>query len=125
MSGQVTFPQVVQVPFTSVAPPLDVYINQIRMGATLMDFTIILGATEDSGSGQVTNRDRVAVRVAPATAKILLLHLEMLVSAYEESVGPVSVSQRLDAELAATKQNIVRAFIEQMQTAQIPEQREP
>lgn len=124
MSDQVTFPQMVQASFTPVVPPLDVYINQIRMGATLMDLTIILGATEDSGTGQVTNRDRVIVRVSPATAKILLSHLQMIVSAYEEAVGPITVSQRLEVELMTIKQNIVGAFTEQMQIAEVPEQRE-
>lgn len=87
----------------------DVFSNQLRMGVTLTDFTIIFGANEETPMGNVT-RDRVAVHLAPGTLKQLLSHLEMAVSAYEEALGPIPAPKRLSEYMAALRANVVRSL---------------
>jgi hypothetical protein len=119
MSGpQFVVPNVFQMP-RDISPPLDVYANQIRLGATLQDFTIILGTTEDLGIGQIGTKDRVVVRLAPATAKLLQLHLAAAVEAYEEAIGPIAMSESLGTQLATVKEKIVAAYKQQMQTGPV------
>jgi len=116
MSGtQVTFPDVAQ----GAKDPdgMDVYSNQIRLGATLYDITVIFGATEDAASGQVIARDKVTVRLAPGAAKLLALHLAMVLEAYEECVAKVPMPARLSAELSKVKDVITGKYREQMQVA--------
>jgi hypothetical protein len=93
---------------------LDIYANQARIGATLSDFTIVFGLTEDAGNGQISNRDRVAIRLAPGTAKLLHLHLEAVIGAYEQAVGTISVPDRLVSELRTMKDGMAAGYTEQM-----------
>ena len=115
MSEHTPIPAQIQMDPKYVVAPLEVYANQVRMGATLQDFTVILGVIEEIGMNQVINRDRLVVRLSPATAKIMQANLTTIISAYEESVGPIAISGRLQPELDNIKARLVTAFREQMQ----------
>ncbi|MDA8051133.1 MAG: DUF3467 domain-containing protein [Rhodospirillales bacterium] len=69
--------------------------NQLRLGVTLTDFTIVFGVGEDTPAGP-NIRDRVAIHLAPAMLKQLLAHLEMAISAYEEAIGTIPIPARLN-----------------------------
>jgi hypothetical protein len=109
-----TVPSFAQRPAGPSEPPLDVYANQLRAGATLHDFTLIFGVTEDIGANQVINRDKVTVRLSPGMAKTLALQLIAIVEAYEKGVGPIPTSDRNPAEIAALKASMIRNYQEQM-----------
>lgn len=70
----------------------DVYANQLRMGVTLSDFTLIFSVTEDYGQGVAEVVDKAAVRLAPMTFKALLLNMKGALDAYEKSVGNIIIS---------------------------------
>ena len=73
----------------------DFFSNQLRLGVTLTDFTIVFGVSEETPAGP-NIRDRVAIHLAPAMLKQLLAHLEMAISAYEGAVGTIPVPARLN-----------------------------
>lgn len=91
----------------------DVFSNQVRIGVTLSDFTVIFGATEETPLGPAV-RDRVAVHLAPGALKQLLAQLEMAVSAYEEALGHIPVPLRLDQYMTALRVNMVRNLRERI-----------
>lgn len=116
MSGNFLSPPIIQASSNiDQTRPVDIYANQIRIGTTLADFTLVFGSTEDAGLGQVINRDRAIVRLAPGTAKSLLLHLTMILQSYEEAIGPLPMPAQMVAELADIKQKITAGYAEQMQ----------
>lgn len=106
---------------TVVEAVADVYANQIRLGATLADFTIIFGLTYDIGGGDVVNRDRVVVRLSPQTLKTLSLQIDAALGAYEAAVGQVPVPERVLTQLAATKEAMVAAYEDQMTSKADPQ----
>ena len=112
MSNQVNFPQIFPMPVT--AQLFDSYVNQIRLGATISDFTIICGISEDNGQGQTVVKDKVVVRLAPGTAKLLLLNLQMAISAHEEVIGPINMPHKLAENLEMNKEKIILLYKEQM-----------
>lgn len=71
----------------------DVYANQLRMGVTLSDFTIIFGVAEDDGQGIAQMVDKATIRLAPMTFKALLLNMQGALDAYEKSVGNIIISR--------------------------------
>jgi hypothetical protein len=108
------FPQI--APPNPLRPVFDVYVNQVRLGATLSDFTIICGATEDAGFGNIVNQDKVTIRLAPGTAKMLYLNLITAISAYEESVAPIPVPHNLAKTLEDIKERISSNYRQQMES---------
>ena len=55
---------------------LDTYANQLRIGATLTDITIVFGIVEDLAPSHFVNKDKVAVHLAPGTLKLLVANLQ-------------------------------------------------
>src|SRR5487761_1081463 len=72
-------------------PIMDVFSNQLRMGVTLSDFTLIFGVTESGPTGVGINREKVAIHLAPVMLKQLLFNIELAVNAYEEAVAPIPI----------------------------------
>ena len=66
----------------------DIYANQVRLGVTLTDFTIIFGIADDLGS-QTINKDLAAIRLSPGTMKLLLVQMSAVLSAYETACGQI------------------------------------
>jgi len=93
---------------------VDIYANQLRLGSTLHDFTIIFGATDDQGRGQIGSRDLATVRLAPALAKILQMHLRAAVEAYEKKVGPIGISARAEGDMERVRETLEKAYSDQM-----------
>ena len=76
-----------------------VFSNNLRLGVTLTDFTIVFCATEDTPAGPLI-QDKVSVHLAPGMLKQLLANIQMAVSAYEEAIGIIPMPARLDEYLA-------------------------
>lgn len=70
---------------------VDVYSNQVRLGVTISDITIVFGLMEDAGPNQIVNKDKVAVHLAPTSAKSLMMHLKAAVEAYEKGAGEIPI----------------------------------
>lgn len=98
------------------ADAVDIYANQLRLGSTLHDFTIIFGATDDRGVGQITSRDLATVRLAPALAKILEMHLRTAIDAYESVVGEIPISPRAKDDLEKVHETLVKAYSSHMKS---------
>lgn len=73
----------------------DVYSNQIRMSVNPTDINIIFSALIDRGPGVFAIEDRASIRIAPMVAKILLLHLQMVMECYEQVLGEVKVPPQI------------------------------
>ena len=69
----------------------DLYATQIRIGVTLADMSLVFSVIEDFGPANFGLRDRATVRLAPLAAKLLQLHLNAALTAYEETCGEVAV----------------------------------
>jgi hypothetical protein len=93
---------------------VDTYSNQLRIGATLNDFTITFGITDDQGPGQIHTKDRVAVHLAPGTAKLLVANLRALVEAYEAAISPIVSPDGLDERLKELTEEFASALKEQL-----------
>ena len=94
-------------------PIMDVFSNQLRMGVTLSDFTLIFGVTESGPTGIGINREKVAIHLAPVMLKQLLLNIEVAVTAYEEAVAPISIQANAREKLTEIK----KALVSQLQAA--------
>lgn len=112
MSGVSQFPVVPPGAFLNPGLP-EVFANQLRIGATFSDFTLVFGTTDSAGiPGQAatTVRDRIAVHVAPGMLKQLLLHIQMVVDAYETAIGsipiPAGSAEALEAHRKALIANL-------------------
>ncbi|MBV0888152.1 hypothetical protein KTQ54_06320 [Komagataeibacter oboediens] len=73
----------------------DVYANQIRMGVTLSDFSLVFGAIADRGKQGSHNVDKCIVRLAPITFKQLYIQMSATLEAYEQSVGKIPTSKKI------------------------------
>jgi hypothetical protein len=67
---------------------VSLYANQIRLGTSINDFTLLFGVTEDHGGQQVLV-DKAAISMSPISFKALVAHVNMVLSAYEETIGPI------------------------------------
>ena len=92
----------------------DVYASQLRMSITVSDITIIFGVMSDRGQNIYVPEDRVAVRLAPVTAKVLLQNLTMAVSAYESVLGTIPIPSDTIRQSKANSENLTRVLEEQM-----------
>ena len=88
---------------------LDVYANQFRVGMTPSDFTLIFGATEDYGPS-VGIKDRVAIRVAPSTLKLMVLTLQNTLTVYEELIGAIPITQESQELIAANRAQLAQSM---------------
>lgn len=82
---------------------LDTYANQLRINVSLSDVTLVFGVNQDLGHQNFAVRDKVAVHLAPTTAKILLAELQAVVEAYEKVVAPIPVPADLEAHVQAIR----------------------
>jgi hypothetical protein len=94
----------------------DFYCNQARVTITLSDINIIFGATNDRGPGILTLEDRVSIRLAPMTAKILSAHLHALMRAYESVVGEIPMPAAVASQIDVQMQNLSQGLAAQMGT---------
>lgn len=86
--------EIVQTPVQN-AEVYDSYANQIRMGVTLSDFTLIFGVIVDRGKAGSVNCDKCIVRLAPTTFKQLHLQMSAALAAYEQSIGEIPTPKNL------------------------------
>jgi hypothetical protein len=89
---------------------LDTYANQLRMNATLNDFTLVFGVNEDLGPNRFVIRDKAAVHLPPTVAKVLLAQLQAVIEAYEQAVAPIPAPSDLAAQTAQIKTVLESAF---------------
>lgn len=118
MSGALPRPVLMPGQFLGpgIAPGIstpDIFANQLRLGVTLTDFTLVFGVSEESPAGAVT-RDRAIIRLAPGMVKQLVAHLEMIVSAYEEAIAPIPVQARLNDHLVMIRQTLLSTLRERL-----------
>jgi uncharacterized protein DUF3467 len=92
----------------------DTYANQLRMAVTPSDISIIFSVLTDRGPGTFTVDDRVSVRLAPITAKILMQHMQMIIASYEKVMGEISVPPRVAAQAEALAKNLTETLAQQM-----------
>ncbi len=86
---------------------LDTYATQLRLNASLADFTLVFGVNDDIGPGNLAIRDKVAVHLPPVTAKILALQLRSIIDAYEEAVGEIPLPLNFDRYLEEAKSSLL------------------
>lgn len=94
-------------------PVPEVFANQLRMGVTVTDFTIVFGTAVDMG-GTAVVADRAIVHVAPGMLKQILQNLIMAVNAYEEVMGEIRVPKPLEGQLANLKTQVISMLRQQM-----------
>lgn len=89
----------------------EVYANQLRMGITLSDFTLVF-----STSNERTNaiEDKATVRLAPLTAKLLLQNLQMVLSVYEEKFGAINIPPKMMAQMEEQRKGLRDHLSEQL-----------
>lgn len=78
---------------------VDVYANQLRIGTTVSDFTLVFGASDEG----FTVSDQVSVRLAPGTLKMLFLNVKMALEAYEQAIGEIPVPSKLEQQISKNK----------------------
>jgi Protein of unknown function (DUF3467) len=94
----------------SITPSLSVYSNQLRVGVTPGDVTIVFSTMEDHGSNQLLPEDKVSIHLSPMTAKLLLKNLEMIMNTYESVIGniptpPKAISQ-METQATVLRENL-------------------
>jgi hypothetical protein len=89
---------------------LDTYANQVRLGTTISDFTIIFGVSDDRGPAGVHLKDVVAIHLAPGTMKLLLGNLKSTVEAYEASIGTIPLPANTESQLEEQTRRISEAL---------------
>jgi hypothetical protein len=92
----------------------DVYASQMRMSITVSDITIIFGVMNDRGQNIYVPEDRVAVRLAPVTAKVLLHNLKMALSAYESVLGTIPIPPHTIRQSETNSEYLTKVLEEQM-----------
>jgi len=90
------------------------YANQLRIGMTQLDFTLVFGTTEDGGPGNINSRDRATLRLSPSMAKFVLLNLQNAVEAYENAVGKIPFSPEFEAMINQNMERLTKALKEQI-----------
>ena len=102
-------------------PIPELFANQLRLGVTITDFTLIFGSTLPqqgaASSGEVFGvvSDKVALHLAPGMLKQLLLQIEMAVAAYETVMGSIKIPDKLPASLARHKAQLIEMLGQQME----------
>jgi hypothetical protein len=92
----------------------EIYSNTLRMGATLSDFVIVFGGIKDSPTGQFGFQDLVAVRLAPRTAKTLLMNLQAAIAAYEDVLGEIKMPTSFDSDREKIRKNVAESYVQQI-----------
>ncbi len=114
MSDSVLLPLLQALSKPKEAGPLEIYANNVRMGATLSDFVVVLGAIRDRGNNPAVVKDLVAARMAPRTTKILLMNLQAALSAYEDVFGEIRMPTSFKQDTVTVHATLVNAFTAQM-----------
>lgn len=114
--------QIIAAPRAFGAAPIpELFANQLRLGVTLTDFTLVFGSTvpqpdaSQAGAGFGIMSDNVALHLAPGMLKQLLLQSEMAVAAYEAVMGPIKVPSKLTAFLENHKEKLIKMLRHQME----------
>ena len=94
---------------------VDIYANQIRLGVSLSDLTIIFGATDDLGPNQLVSKDKAAIRLSVTNAKILMLNLQTMVEAYENGIGKIRLPRGSIEAMGAISMQIRNMLHEQVE----------
>jgi len=94
---------------------LDIYANQLRIGASFADLTLIFGVIDDRGPGDLVVLDKAAVRLSPTAAKILYLHLGKVIETYEKAVKPIPVPAGLNEQLALIPDRLTKILSGEME----------
>lgn len=89
---------------------VDTYANQLRMGATLSDFTLIFSVTEERGLGQTVVREKVAVHMPPTVAKMLLVQMQAAIESYEKAVASIPVPHDFQAHVDTIRTQLSEGF---------------
>jgi hypothetical protein len=112
------FPFPPQLTPAFMAGPLapEVFANQMRMGVTVTDFTLVFAATGAAG----VPVDKVSVYLAPGMLKQLLLQVAMAVEVYEETVAPISVPRRMDEFIQRIRAELTTGLRSQMDGPDVP-----
>ncbi len=92
----------------------DIFANQLRMGVTVADFTIVFGVAADGGAGPPIVLDKAIVHVAPVMLKQMLLNIAMAVEAYEEVMGEIKAPKPMVAQVALLKERLITILRQQM-----------
>lgn len=103
----------------------EVFANQMRMGVTVTDFTIVFGIAVDGGSDTAMLADKVSIHVAPGMLKQILLNIESALSAYEEVMGEIRVPNSLVANVAGIKTHLAMMLRQQMDGPESPRNASP
>jgi len=90
--------------------PIDIYSNQLRLGVSLSDVSIVFGIVEDRQSSLTTSADKAVVRLAPVTAKQLYLQLRVAIDSYERVLGDI----RVPKVIAQQSENIEKKLTEHL-----------
>jgi len=67
----------------------DVYSNNVRLGLTPWDFTVVFALTKEIVPGVMTAEDQVAVRMSPQQFKTVTKSLAMTMKVWEEVFGDI------------------------------------
>jgi hypothetical protein len=109
-------------PLVALMPPtvprtsnfVDVYANQVRISVSVSDIDMIFSVMQDRGSGIVALEDLASIRLSPITAKVLLHNLQMIVDAYEASVGSIDAPPKALKQIQNQQNGLMNALKEQM-----------
>jgi hypothetical protein len=89
----------------------ETFANQMRMGVTVTDFTLIFGVGADAGTGPPMLIDKAIIHVAPGMLKQIAQNLAMAVAAYEEVLGKLESQNRWLHILQDSKRIWRRCFV--------------
>lgn len=103
------------------APVPEVFANQMRMGVTITDFTLVFGAAVDIGGGTPMAIDKSVVHVAPGMLKQMLQNITMAVEAYEEVMGEIRLPAPLAGHLANLRIQLTTMLRQQMEGSPDPQ----
>ena len=93
----------------------ETFANQMRMGVTVTDFTLVFGTAIDAGPNMApVALDRSIIHVAPGMLKQIFQNIAMAVEAYEEVMGEIKLPHQLAANLANVKAHLVVMLRQQM-----------
>ncbi len=96
---------------------IDAYADHVRLGVGLGHVSLIFGIIDDLGTEGIVVRERGAVRLPFPYAKILLVHLQAVIEAYEQIAGEIPTTGNLLEQAAQMKENVRTGFEKQVSPA--------
>ncbi len=89
---------------------VDIYASLVRLSMTPTDFTLIFGAFEDFGPGQIYPQDRAAVRLSPQSLRILIENASSVLRAWEAQFGKVNLPKAIADEAKENEKRLSTIF---------------